>query len=83
LYSEGYTTRAACESGIASVKKNASDDFRYQRLESNEGKPYFNLRATNGLVIGTSQLYDNTSSMENGIASVRSNALYAVLDDQT
>ena len=40
LTSEGYTTKAACNNGIESVKKNAPDDDRYDRLESKNGKPY-------------------------------------------
>ena len=74
LASEGYTTKSACENGIASVKKNAPDDARYDRLTSKGGDPYFNLKAGNGQVIGNSEMYSNTSAMENGIASVKKNA---------
>lgn len=73
LASEGYTTRAACDNGVASVKKNSADDKRFERLES-KGKPYFNLKASNGQVIGTSQRYSSAASMEKGIESVKSNA---------
>ena len=38
------------------------------------GKPYFNLKATNGQVIGASQMYAGAASMENGIKSVAKNA---------
>ena len=31
LTSEGYTTKAACENGIVSVRKNSADDTRYER----------------------------------------------------
>ena len=74
LASEGYSTKSACENGIASVKKNAPDDARYDRLTSKGGDPYFNLKAGNGQVIGNSEMYSNTSAMENGIASVKKNA---------
>lgn len=74
LTSEGYTTRAACDNGIESVKKNASDDARFERKESSNGKPYFNLKAANGQVIGKSELYESVASMENGIESVKKNA---------
>lgn len=33
LVSEGYSTKAACENGIDSVKRNAPDDDRYDRKE--------------------------------------------------
>ncbi|GAA3783309.1 YegP family protein [Flavobacterium ginsengiterrae] len=83
LTSEGYTTKAACSGGIESVKKNASDDGRYDRLESKSGKPYFNLKASNGQIIGASEMYESVSARENGIESVKKNAADAAVDDQT
>ncbi|MBS1508845.1 MAG: YegP family protein [Bacteroidetes bacterium] len=74
LTSEGYTTRAACDNGIESVRKNATDDARYDRKRSTNQKHYFNLKATNGQVIGTSEMYESSSAMETGIASVKKNA---------
>ncbi len=74
LTSEGYTSRTACENGIESVKKNANDDGRYERKKSTNGKDYFNLKAGNGQVIGSSEMYESSSAMENGIASVKKNA---------
>ncbi|MGX7666257.1 YegP family protein [Flavobacterium pedocola] len=74
LASEGYTTKAACENGIESVKKNSQDDARFDRLESKNGKPYFNLKATNGQIIGSSEMYESVASRDNGIESVMKNA---------
>lgn len=83
LTSEGYTTKAACENGIESVKRNSADDNKFVKLESKNGKPYFNLKATNGQVIGTSELYESTSGRDNGIESVKKNAPIATIDDKT
>ncbi len=74
LTSEVYTTKSACENGIESVKKNSQDDARFERLESKNEKPYFNLKATNGQVIGTSELYESETARDNGIESVKKNA---------
>ena len=74
LTSEVYTTKAACQNGIDSVKKNAPDDAKYERKESTNGKPMFNLKAGNGQVIGTSELYESVAARENGIESVKKNA---------
>ena len=74
LSSEMYTTRAACENGIASVKKNAPDDSRYERKEAANGKHHFNLKAGNHQVIGSSQMYADVSGMNNGLESVKKNA---------
>lgn len=74
LTSEGYTTKAACLNGVESVKKNAADEKRYEKVEAKNGKPYFNLKATNGQVIGQSQMYASERNRDNGIASVMRNA---------
>lgn len=83
LASEGYKAKSSCENGINSVKTNATDDSKYERLESKSGDPYFNLKASNGQVIGTSETYSSNSAMENGIASVKNNAPSATIDDLT
>jgi len=81
LASEGYASKKGCENGIASVQKNCADDNCFDRLEASNGKPYFNLKSTNGQVVGSSQRYASTSSMEDGIKSVRNNAPGAKIDD--
>jgi uncharacterized protein YegP (UPF0339 family) len=47
------------------------------------GKFRFNLKSTNGQVIGTSQNYDSESGRDNGIVSVARSAPDAAIDDQT
>lgn len=83
LVSEGYTSKSACENGINSVKKNAADLNRFERKTSTNGKPYFTLKATNGQVIGTSELYESEASRDKGIESVKNNAPEAPIEDQT
>jgi uncharacterized protein len=83
LSSEGYSSKAGCDNGIDSVQKNSQDDSKYDRKTSSNGKAYFNLKATNGQIIGTSEMYESESSRDNGIASVKENALDATVDDQT
>ncbi|KQB40912.1 YegP family protein [Flavobacterium aquidurense] len=82
LSSEGYTTKAACTNGIESVKTNSQDDSRFDRRESSNGKPYFNLRASNGQIIGSSEMYESTSARENGIEFVKKNAIDSIIDSQ-
>ena len=81
LTSEGYSTKAACENGIESVKKNAEDDARYEMLNASDGRPYFNLKAANGQVIGTSQMYADDNSRSEGIASVKAIAASAAISE--
>ncbi len=83
LASEGYKQKPSAENGIESVRKNAPLDERYERKETSSGKPMFNLKASNGQVIGTSESYSSDSARDNGIESVKKNAPDATLDDQT
>ncbi len=83
LTSEGYTTKAACNNGIESVRKNSQDDNRFKRLEAKNGKPYFNLTASNGQIIGNSEMYESVSARDNGIKSVAKNAPDAEISDLT
>ena len=74
LTSEMYTTKQNCQGGIESVKNNGGDDGNYDRLKSSNEKDYFNLKsADNGQVIGTSEMYESSDGMENGIQSVKDN----------
>lgn len=43
----------------------------------------FDLKATNGQVIATSEVYASIAGCKNGIASVQKNAPIAVVEDQT
>jgi len=83
LASEGYSTKAGCENGIESVRKNAQDDGRFERKESSNGKHYFNLKAGNNQIIGNSEMYESVAARENGIESVKKNAPDSIIDDQT
>ncbi|MFX1708812.1 YegP family protein [Chitinophaga sp. CC14] len=74
LSSEMYTTKAACNNGIESVKTNAPNDSRYEKLTAKNGQFYFTLKAGNSQVIGTSEMYTTSSSRDGGIESVKSNA---------
>ena len=47
------------------------------------GKFHFNLLATNGQVIATSEAYESKAAAINGIESVKKNAPVAEVEDQT
>ena len=83
LTSEGYTTKSACLNGIESVKKNSQVEARFDKKVAANGKPFFNLKATNGQIIGSSQMYVNEKNMLNGLASVMKNAPEAPVVDMT
>lgn len=47
---------------------------KYEIKKAKDGKFYFNLKASNGQVILTSQMYKDKSGAKNGITSVQQNS---------
>lgn len=86
--SEVYSSQAACEKGIESVRKNSVSGVadltetdvpsitnpRYEMYVDKAGEFRFRLRARNGEIIAVSEGYKAKTSCENGIESVRKNA---------
>ena len=81
LTSQTYATKASALAGVESVKSNAQTDSRFERKVSKADEPYFVLSATNGQVIGQSEMYSSAAAMENGIRSVMANAPIATVKD--
>jgi len=83
LTSEGYAAKASCLKGIASVKKNSVEDQRFEKRVSKNSKPFFILKAKNGQIIGTSEMYESESARDKGMASIKKNAPDAKTVDLT
>lgn len=81
LRSEQYTTKSACKNGIDSVKTNAPLNNRYDKQTASDGKYYFNLKAGNGEIIGTSKMYTSSADRDAGIDFVKSQAPTAAVKD--
>ena len=56
---------------------------KFELKSGKSGQFHFNLKAGNGQIIASSEMYESKASALNGIESVRKNAADAVLDDQT
>lgn len=87
--SEVYTSEAACNNGIESVKKNAPEAAvenqtvegyavekhpKFEVYTDKAGEYRFRLKATNGQVIAVSEGYTAIAGCMNGIESVKKNA---------
>ena len=83
LVSEAYESKESALNGIESVRKHAVDEAYFERKVSKRSEPYFVLKASNGQVIGMSEMYASEAACENGIASVRKNGPVAQLRDHT
>ena len=83
LTSEGYGDKNGCANGIESVRKHAQADANFERKTAKDGSPYFNLKASNGQVIGKSEMYKTAASRDKGIESVKRNAADASVEDKS
>jgi uncharacterized protein YegP (UPF0339 family) len=81
LTSELYKQKQSALAGIDSVRANAADDTGYERKTAKNGQPFFVLTATNGQIIGKSEMYSSVSAMENGIQSVKNNGPVGGIED--
>lgn len=83
LRSEQYETKPSAQNGIASVQKNSAQEERYERKQASDGRFYFNLKAGNHQIIGTSQMYTTEQSRDGGIDSVKANGSTGTIKDNT
>lgn len=74
LTSQTYESKGAAEKGIESVQKHGGDDANFERKTSTSKQPYFVLKASNGQIIGTSEMYESEAARDNGIKSVQANS---------
>ena len=89
LTSEVYTTKAACQNGVQSIKKNAPaanvedqtvEGFetmthpKFEMYQDKAGEYRFRLKARNGEIIGVSEGYTTKANCVNGVESVKKNA---------
>jgi uncharacterized protein YegP (UPF0339 family) len=83
LTSELYKSKPSALNGIESVKNNAQREGAFEVKPAASGKFHFVLKATNGQVVGQSQLYASEASCQNGVESVKKNAPAAALHDES
>lgn len=81
LRSEQYESRGSAKSGIASVQTNCTLDDRYEKKDASDGRSFFNLRAGNHQVIGTSKMFRSPRERDAGIASVKENGATKAVKD--
>ena len=79
--SENYSAKKSALNGVESVKKNASDDSRYELKDSANGKFYFNLKASNGQVVGTSGMFASQDERQQAMAALKQQAASVEVDD--
>ncbi|WP_151447069.1 YegP family protein [Lacisediminimonas profundi] len=83
LTSELYKTKSAAENGIESVQGNCQNDARYEKKSASNGKFYFNLKAANHQVIGTSGMHASGESCASEIEKVKAGGATQTIKDLT
>ena len=83
LVSQMYAMLDDAKAGVESVRANSADETRFQKLKSKKDEPYFTLTASNGQIVGQSEMYSSERARDNGIDSVRRNAPAATVDDRS
>ena len=81
LNSQGYKDIAGAKNGVGSVKNHAGNSSNYESLEASDGKTYFNLKAKNNQIIGSSQMYKTVNGRDNGIKAVGNAADGAAVEE--
>ncbi len=72
LVSQGYSSAAACENGLQSVKRNLQNAANYEKKVAPDGQHYFDLVAGNGLIIASSIAYNAEATMNVVISRLKS-----------
>jgi uncharacterized protein YegP (UPF0339 family) len=79
LSSETYRSRSSAEGGIASVRSNCAQPARFEKKVAANGKFFFNLKAANGEVIGTSPMYPSEQARDASLATAMTAGADAVV----
>lgn len=67
---EGYKQKESMLNGIESIKKNMPLATGIEKKESTNGKHYFNVKSTNGQIVGTSALFDSPGQRDKWINEI-------------
>ena len=81
LQSEAYNQKSSAENGVNSVINHSKSESNFEARKAANEKDYFVLKASNGEIIGKSQMYKTESGMQNGITSVMKNAVEGTIKD--
>ena len=83
LTSERYVSKQGALEGIQSVKECSSIAASYEKKDASNGQPMFNLKSSNGQVIGTSETYSSSAVRDGGIMAVMANGPTSPTIDET
>lgn len=81
LTGQRYADMNGCRNGVESVRVNSNSPAQFETNEAKDGSLYFILKATNGQIIGQSEMYTSKAACDNGIQSVMKNGPSAIVKE--
>ena len=78
LSSQGYLTKENCKNGINRVKKFSQDNTQFFKITTVDEKFYFQFKGGNGMILATSEIYENLSDRDKAVEFVKTNAESAI-----
>lgn len=81
IKSENYKQKTSATNGVESVRKNCLVDERYEFKKAKNGKFFFNIKATNGQIVGTSGFFASEDERKSAITYLKRYAPKAKLEE--
>lgn len=81
LEKSAYKNKAMCLKVIESIKRNAQDDSKFFRKRTADNECYFNLKSSNGQILGSSKIFEDKATRENAIQFVKMVSANAAVED--
>lgn len=78
--SQGYKAKSSAKNGIESVKKNGAAG-RIELKEGSSGKPFFNIIATNGQIVGTGRQFATVEERDAAVEAIKSSVADATVNE--
>ncbi|RVT78209.1 DUF1508 domain-containing protein [Flavobacterium sufflavum] len=79
----GYKNKAMCITVIESIRRNAQDDSKFFRKRTPKNECYFNLKSSNGQILGISKIYEDKAAREDAIQFVKTTSTDAPIEDHS
>lgn len=77
----GYKNKAMCLKVIESIKRNSQENSKFYRKRTPDNECYFNLKSSNGQILGTSKIYEDKATREDVIQFVKTTSADAPIED--
>ncbi|MEN9909382.1 MAG: hypothetical protein RLZZ540_2531 [Bacteroidota bacterium] len=79
----GYKNKSMCLIVIESIKRNSQEDSKFYRKRTADNECYFNLKSSNGKIIGISKIYEDKAAREDAIQFVKTTSANAPIEDHS